>query len=83
MHIDKFPTRKTLSEFIQGTKECDIDILSISESHLVCYAQIPLIGDHRDPFDRLLIATALHENLDIITADAKFRRYEDLINIIW
>jgi len=31
---------------------------------------------HRDPFDRMLIAQAIVENLVIITADKKFRKYE-------
>ena len=30
---------------------------------------------HGDPFDRLLIAQALEENLPIVTADPIFRRY--------
>ena len=30
---------------------------------------------HRDPFDRLLIAQAAVENLDIVTSDARFAQY--------
>ena len=30
---------------------------------------------HRDPFDRMLIAQAIAEDLTIITADKKFRKY--------
>jgi PIN domain nuclease of toxin-antitoxin system len=30
---------------------------------------------HTDPFDRLLIAQALHEDLMIVTGDAQFSRY--------
>jgi PIN domain nuclease of toxin-antitoxin system len=39
--------------------------------------------DHRDPFDRLLIATAIEEGAAIITADEKFNLYADLIKKIW
>jgi PIN domain nuclease of toxin-antitoxin system len=30
---------------------------------------------HRDPFDRLLVAQALVEDLSVVSADAVFRRY--------
>ena len=35
---------------------------------------------HKDPFDRMLIASALTHNLTIVTSDAVFRRYP--INVI-
>ena len=34
-----------------------------------------LAAHHGDPFDRLLIAQALEENLTIVTADPVFRKY--------
>jgi PIN domain nuclease of toxin-antitoxin system len=34
-----------------------------------------LAKHHRDPFDRLLIAQALEENLPVVTADLVFRKY--------
>ena len=36
---------------------------------------------HQDPFDRLLIATALAENFTIVTADENIHRYN--VNWIW
>ena len=36
---------------------------------------------HGDPFDRLLIAQALEENLTVVTADPVFRKYG--VNRIW
>jgi PIN domain nuclease of toxin-antitoxin system len=65
----------TVSEFIQ--------ILPISAQHIFMYQNIPIVEDHKDPFDKLIIATAITEDLDIITADAKFVYYKDLINTIW
>jgi PIN domain nuclease of toxin-antitoxin system len=38
---------------------------------------------HKDPFDRLIIATALAENLTIITTDENIQKYDikwDLVN---
>ncbi len=42
-----------------------------------------LIEDHRDPFDRLLIATAMEENAIILSADEKLNLYANLIKVIW
>jgi PIN domain nuclease of toxin-antitoxin system len=36
---------------------------------------------HRDPFDRLPVATAIAGNMPIITADENIRRYD--VNWIW
>jgi len=57
--------------------------LPVSQNYIFGYNNIPLVDEHRDPFDRLMIATAAFEKLDIITADAKFANYTKLINIIW
>ncbi len=68
------------------TKELDnqgIELLSLNSSHIENYQSVPLYPDHRDPFDRILIATALHENLPIITIDEKFENYKHIINVIW
>jgi PIN domain nuclease of toxin-antitoxin system len=53
--------------------------LTIQPNHLVVVASLPL--HHRDPFDRLLIAQAIAENLALVSADSIFdtypvRRYE-------
>ncbi len=36
-------------------------------------ASLPML--HRDPFDRLIIAQALNENLTVVTGDRRFRDY--------
>ena len=40
-----------------------------------------LIGDHKDPFDRMLIAQALAENLPLVSNDELFDRF--LVQRIW
>ena len=37
---------------------------------------------HNDPFDRLIIATALSDDLPVISCDKQFRKYEGL-RVIW
>ena len=45
-----------------------LDLRHIGES-------VSLPFHHRDPFDRLLIAQALQENLSLVTADLVFTKY--------
>ncbi|WP_428668544.1 type II toxin-antitoxin system VapC family toxin [Runella sp.] len=60
----------------------NFSFLSISTSHIASYDAVPLAETHKDPFDRLIIATAIAENLPIISADEKFRLYNDLITLV-
>lgn len=50
-----------------------IDLLGISIDHIVKIASLPF--HHRDPFDRLLIAQALVENMLVVGADSAFDSY--------
>ena len=47
--------------------------LSITSQHAVNVDGLPNL--HRDPFDRLLIAQALHEGVTLVTSDAQVARY--------
>jgi PIN domain nuclease of toxin-antitoxin system len=47
--------------------------LPIELKHAARVATLPF--HHRDPFDRLLVAQALEEDLAIVTADAVFAKY--------
>jgi PIN domain nuclease of toxin-antitoxin system len=37
---------------------------------------------HKDPFDRMIIATALSDDLTVISCDKQFRKYKGL-KVIW
>jgi PIN domain nuclease of toxin-antitoxin system len=56
-----------------------IQLLDLKLEHLTEALNLPL--HHREPFDRLLIAQAISENLDFITVDSLFKPYP--INIVW
>jgi PIN domain nuclease of toxin-antitoxin system len=51
----------------------NIDVLSITVPQLVTVSTLPL--HHRDPFDRLIIAQAMVEQLPIVSADPAFDAY--------
>jgi PIN domain nuclease of toxin-antitoxin system len=51
----------------------DIHLLPLESSHIAPLTTLPL--HHRDPFDRLLAATALVEGLTLVSADPIFDAY--------
>ena len=59
--------------FIRLATENDITIMNIKSEHLTILETLPHI--HRDPFDRLLIATAISEQMTLITADENIVKY--------
>ncbi|AMR29012.1 hypothetical protein A0257_19170 [Hymenobacter psoromatis] len=73
---DDFPL--IFDHWLQRFQLFDFEVLEITDAHLVALSQLPLVKDHRDPFDRLLIAQALTENLTLISRDGKFGEYAGL-----
>ncbi len=57
----------------------DYEIIPINLNHLGLVSTLPFY--HNDPFDRLLIAQSVVENIPIITKDNAFSAYN--IQIIW
>ena len=50
-------------------------LLPIKTVHIAAYEAIPLFPEHRDPFDRLILATAFEEDIPVISADGNFKLY--------
>jgi PIN domain nuclease of toxin-antitoxin system len=55
-------------------KALKVGVLPIEARHAVEVAELP--AHHRDPFDRLLVAQAILESLQIASSDKIFRRYD-------
>jgi PIN domain nuclease of toxin-antitoxin system len=47
----------------------------------ITYINLPLFSDHKDPFDRMLIAQAVSRSIPIVSADKKFDLYS--VQRIW
>ena len=52
----------------------DFDTLPMTASHALDAARLPAY--HADPFDRMLIAQAVAEDLTLVTVDRRFTRYD-------
>ncbi|MGI8670889.1 MAG: type II toxin-antitoxin system VapC family toxin [Aridibacter sp.] len=49
------------------------ELLPIKVNHISAIISLPF--HHRDPFDRILIAQAIEENMDLVSIDAVFDNY--------
>lgn len=58
------------------------NLLSLESQHISAYEAIPLFQNHRDPFDRILLATSLSENMPILSSDENFKLYSPQVRII-
>ena len=57
-----------------------LTVLPVTRAIAVYAAGLPEI--HRDPFDRIIIATAALNNMKVLTADKTFTEYK-CIKVIW
>jgi PIN domain nuclease of toxin-antitoxin system len=71
-----------IPELIDKTRLSGLMLLPILESHFEYYDSIPFYEDHRDPFDRFILATALCEGCAVISSDEKFSRYKNIIQVL-
>lgn len=55
------------------------ELLPVHQRHVAALPELPAI--HADPFDRMLVAQALVEDLDLVTGDERIRRYP--VRTIW
>lgn len=66
----------------QAMEDLVITVIPFTSMHAYRMFNLPL--HHREPFDRMLIATALHEGIPIISGDDKFPLYEsEGLQLIW
>lgn len=78
----KLELSQPVSLYYYAVQRIGMKMLPIKPEYLDCYDDLQLWNNHRDPFDRMLIATAIAENLCIITIDEKFQLYDSL-NVTW
>lgn len=57
------------------TRESGWDILPLAPEIAASAGNLHRLPDHRDPFDRLLIWTAINEDFSLVSGDDKFPAY--------
>jgi PIN domain nuclease of toxin-antitoxin system len=78
--IGKLTLPAPVSDYLtKKLKANGVLVLQITFDHVKRLEKLPL--HHRDPFDRILIAQSLEENLPVVSSDPLFARYP--IQVIW
>ncbi len=72
--LGKYILGEEFGEFMeQQISENDLTVLPITVKHAAAVATLPF--HHRDPFDRLLIAQAMTEQIPVLSRDQVFDKY--------
>jgi PIN domain nuclease of toxin-antitoxin system len=82
INVGKLELGKSINKFYEDTFLSKMNVLPISEKYITAYSTLPLFEEHKDTFDRLIITTAIVENLSIISIDKKFNLYKELVEVI-
>ena len=70
--------QRSATDVEAAIQEMGAVLLPIKFKHLNEFSNLPFHEDHKDPFDRMLIAQALAEDLSIATSDTRFAGYKGL-----
>jgi PIN domain nuclease of toxin-antitoxin system len=63
-----------LQELVKNQQETnDITVSPVALAHVLALDALPF--HHKDPFDRLLIAQSIEEDLTLVSADSQFSAY--------
>jgi PIN domain nuclease of toxin-antitoxin system len=65
--------------FLHEMSNNGVNLLGINSEYLEQLENLPFI--HRDPFDRLLVATAISDGLVILSADENIHKYD--VKTLW
>ena len=69
-----------IDDLVDAISESGFINLPITAAHSAGIYALPNI--HRDPFDRMLLAQAIHEPLKLLTADTKLQAYSALVEVV-
>lgn len=78
LHLDV-----TIEDIFNQALADGFTFLPIENSSIFKYLNIPLLDVHRDPFDRLLISSAIQKDATLLSADEKFKLYPDILRLFW
>ena len=71
--IGKLKMQKGIDNVVKNISEEGFEILPIKPNHLLVLSKLEFI--HRDPFDRMIIAQGISENIPVVSSDSVFKEY--------
>ena len=72
--IGKLSLPNGISSIFYVVESRGYGIVGIDHQHLEIYNTLPLL--HRDPFDGIIVSTAIFEDMTIITSDDNIKQYD-------
>ncbi len=80
VQLGKLDLDKKVSELIAHQQQVNnLEVLPIDPAHVYALENLP--NEHRDPFDRIIIAQSIVEAIPLLSADKVFARYP--VERIW
>ena len=73
--------KDSIPDIAHRCTEMGVDILGITPEHCQRLQSLPTY--HKDPFDRMLIAQAVVEDLPLVTKDENIWKGYDILEKIW
>jgi PIN domain nuclease of toxin-antitoxin system len=77
--LGKLDLKDNLENIFTTIFKAGFHLLPISTEHILKVAELPF--HHRDPFDRIIIAQSVVEDITILTKDTLFNQYE--VSVFW
>lgn len=77
--LGRLDLKSNLVKIFQIIEQSGFGALPITPEHIL--ENTGLDFHHRDPFDRIIIAQAISENMAVITKDEQFKHYP--VKVIW
>lgn len=80
--LGKLTVPQSFENFVDAcAQQYGFELLPIAPSHTVTVSTLPFPKNHKDPFDRMLVAQAIVEQMPVISADAALDEYP--VTRIW
>ncbi|MDO5651196.1 MAG: type II toxin-antitoxin system VapC family toxin [Moraxella sp.] len=70
-----------LTDLLKFSKQTGFQWLEIDEQAILAVNTLPAIANHKDPFDRMLIAQSMVHHLTFMTSDKKMSLYPALVKV--
>jgi PIN domain nuclease of toxin-antitoxin system len=77
--LNRLNLKSDLENIFNIIEKTGFEILPITTNQILLNASLPY--HHHDPFDRIIIAQAIFENLKIVSKDGHFENYK--VQLIW
>jgi len=77
--LEKLSFTGGTANFLAAVEESGFTLLPIKGEYVKLVESLPFL--HRDPFDRMLVVSAVYEGMCLVSADTNIQKYD--ASIIW